>query len=339
MKKIVIRTHGGSKIGLGHVMRCLSIAQGLKQDIQDDSFEIEWITNNEAVPFIEKKGFRATISESFNTTEKELYQSIKPDCILIDTYVAGNAYLAFLKSVSKMVVLIDDNNDRYVSEAVDLVINGNIHADTLSYRATLPNAKTLLGPAYLAMKEEYWDPQTTEPPEPDSLLVTVGGADPFNVMELYAEALKDYPVSEKMLIIGPSFESLKINQIKNSFGNDFHLIFSPDTLKPYIQRAGIVITAAGSTVYEVLRLCRIPIIFEIADNQKRIATALQSERIMNLGRYQELSSGKILDTVRLAFGSKHLLDREYRELFSLFDGQGVHRIVRSLDAIIGGKDE
>jgi spore coat polysaccharide biosynthesis predicted glycosyltransferase SpsG len=339
MKKIVIRTHGGNRIGLGHVMRCLSIAQGLKQDIQDDSFEIEWITNNEAVPFIEKKGFRAIVSESFDATEKEFYQSIKPDCILLDTYAAGNVYLSFLKSVSKTVVLIDDNNDRYVSEAVDLVINGNIYADTLSYHVTLPTAKTLLGPAYLAMKEEYWDPQTIEPPETDSLLVTVGGADPFNVMELFAEALKDYPVSEKTLIIGPSFEPLKITRIKNSFGNDFHLIFSPDTLKPYIRRAGIVITAAGSTVYEVLRLCRIPIIFEIANNQKRIADALQSERILNLGWYQELSSEKILDAVRLAFSSKNFLDREYRELFSLFDGQGVHRIVRSLVAFMGGKDE
>lgn len=333
MKTIVIRTHGGRGIGLGHLMRCLSIAQGFKRYLDTSPVHIAWIVNAESVPFIEQKGFRAFQSERFSTQEESLFREMEPDCILFDAYGTDNSYLSFLKSLTNRLILVDDNNDQYLSGAVDAVINGNLHAEGLPYEETLPRAKRWLGPFYLPMKEEYWEVDAIEVPSDFGVLVTVGGSDPLHLLEKLARALESYPY-RKTLVIGPAFEPSEIQRLYRSFSPTFDLALSPSSLKPYIQRAGVVLTAAGSTVYEILRLGRIPVIFELAENQKWIGEALRASGVCNLGWYESLSAERVLHAVSTTAGEKNILTQTYRNLFSRFDGQGVRRIVQKIEALI-----
>ncbi len=338
MKRVVIRTHGGRGIGLGHLMRCLSIAQGFKRYTEKSPIAVEWIVNAESVPFIEQKGFRAFQSERFSSEEEGLFRKMEPDCVLFDAYGADHSYLSFLKSLTKKLILIDDNNDQYTSEAVDAVINGNLHAERLAYEETLPKAKRWLGPFYLPMKEAYWEMDAIEEPSDSRVLVTVGGADPLHLMEKMAHALESYP-HRKTLVIGPAFEPSEIQRLIRLFSQTFELAFSPSSLKAYIQQSGVVLTAAGSTVYEVLRLCRIPVIFELAENQKLIGKVLRDAGIRNLGWYESISDEQVLHAISVAAAEKDLLAQTYRNLFSRFDGQGVRHLVREMEMLLeGGRD-
>ncbi|HNR64462.1 MAG TPA: hypothetical protein PKH82_10160 [Thermotogota bacterium] len=333
MKKILIRTHGGKRVGLGHLMRCLSIAKGLRRFAQTTRFDVEWIVNEEIIPFIESEGFPVTRSERFSTEEETLFLLNRPDGILFDAYGAGNPYLTFLKSKAKTVIVIDDNNDQYASRDVDAVVNGNIHAERLSYNESFPQAQRWVGPAFLAMKEEYWESEEIGAPIPGSVMVTVGGADPLHLMESLARALEPYP-HRKTLIIGPAFEKSETERLKESFTEGYDLVFSPRSLKPLIQRSEVVLTASGSTVYEVLRLNRLPILFELAENQRQIACILEESGIPNLGWYTHLSSARIHQAILDTVQNKGRLYEKCRALFPIFDGQGVPRIVEKIEALI-----
>jgi len=333
MKTFLIRTHGGQRIGLGHLMRCLSIAKGLARFAQTTSFEVAWIVNGEVIPLLEREGFRASASERFSAEEEALFSEKKPDCILFDAYGAGNPYLAFLKSKAETVIVIDDNNDQYASQAVDVIINGNIHAERLAYSESFPHAQRWVGPAFLAMKEEYWESEESDTPEPGSVMVTVGGADPLRLMERFARALEPYP-HRKTLIIGPAFEESEMGRLKESYTQGYELVFSPRSLKPFIHRSEVVLTASGSTVYEVLRLKRAPLLFELAENQRQIARVFEEAGIQNLGWYAHLSPELLYQAVSDAVQEKDRVYGRCRDLFPLFDGQGVRRIVQKTEALI-----
>ena len=333
MKRVLIRTHGGERIGLGHLMRCLSIAKGLKRYAKTVRFEVEWIVNREAIPLLEAEGFRAKAAERFSNQEEGLFEGEKPDAILFDAYGAGNPYLTFLKTRAKTLILIDDNNDQYASADVDAVINGNIHAPGLSYGDTFPRAERWVGPEFLAMKEEYWEMEDNDAPVPGNVLVTVGGADPLRLMEPLARALEPYP-GQKTLIIGPAFGQPETERLTALFSRGYELVIAPRSLKPYILRAEVALTAAGSTIYEVLRLGRIPVLFELAENQRQIARVLEGAGIPNLGWHAQLTAERVFETVSQTVARRAQAYERCQPLFSLYDGQGVRRLVNAIETLL-----
>ncbi|NMA03075.1 MAG: hypothetical protein GX925_00050, partial [Clostridiales bacterium] len=67
----------------------------------------------------------------------------------------------------------------------------------------------------------------------------------------------------------------------------------PSSLKEYIDSSKIVITAGGSTVYEVISQRSIPVIFSIVDNQDLMCGALQEMGVEYLGKYPNIDYSKL----------------------------------------------
>ena len=126
-----------------------------------------------------------------------------------------------------------------------------------------------------------------------TLMITTGGTDSNKVMIRLIKVLKDFDMKKKV-IIGPLYEDKYIEDIKNEISDNlFELIYKPKSLKKYIENSDYVLTAAGSTVYEVLTLKKIPIIYTLAENQELIAKELENYGIINLGNYNNLDYTRI----------------------------------------------
>lgn len=262
---------------MGHLMRCLSLAEAVRKGTGCSNHEILFRTNALCQPFVQAWGFSLEVSEGFGLDAPSSRSHPIARTIVFDAYGAGSKYLSILKSQCESLWIFDDNNDQYQSADVDGVINGNLHALSLDYRSTVPNARTLLGPRYLVMKPEYWDLSSIPLSfQEKRIMITSGAADPHDLVPRCLEALQSISL-QKTIIIGPSFTSQQIERIRELATKDDQTVYAPNSLMRHIQAASLVITAGGSTVYEVLRMRRTPLAICTADNQHAIVQVLGRE--------------------------------------------------------------
>jgi UDP-2,4-diacetamido-2,4,6-trideoxy-beta-L-altropyranose hydrolase len=322
--KTVFRTNGGKNIGLGHIYRCLSLAKAIKNE--NEKVEITFISNKESSEIIKKNNYKFIGSNKFDEDDIRQIKKQKPDIIIFDSYLADDEYLNQLKEIAKLIIF-DDNNDIYNSEIPDRIINGNIHAKKLNYSN---KEKHFLGPNYLVMREEYWydNEKTEKSDQKESLMITTGGADFNRIMIKFIQSLKELKMNKK-IIIGPVYGEEYIQQLEKEIKNDknYELIYKPKSLKKNIESSDYVLTAAGSTIYEILTLNKTPIIYTLADNQKLIAKELENYGVFNIGYYNEIKYSELKKEIEGIIKEENT---KTKELFNLFDGQGAKRIAKEI---------
>jgi spore coat polysaccharide biosynthesis predicted glycosyltransferase SpsG len=144
----------------------------------------------------------------------------------------------------------------------------------------------------------------------------------------FIQSLKELKMNKK-IIIGPVYEKEYIQKIEKELENDdnYELIYKPKSLKKYIQSSDYVLTAAGSTIYEILTLNKTPIIYTLADNQKLIAKELENYGVINIGYYNEIKYSELKKEIEEIINEENT---KIKELFNLFDGQGAKRIAKEI---------
>lgn len=313
---IVFRTNAGPNIGYGHLFRCIALAKAIKK--KSEILEIIFIINKAAVEIVKKYYYQYIVSENFN--DIQMIKTLKPEAIIFDSYLANNNYLNDLSQVTKLVIF-DDNNDIYNSKIPKLVINGNIHAKSLDYKS-----EALLGPKYLVMRSEYWDVKINNPSE-KNICITTGGSDFNNLMPKFVKSLNILQFDKKF-IIGPGFNNKEIEEIELIKREKDQLIYKPSTLIDIFNKSTIILTACGTSIYEILRLNKIPIIYTLADNQEKIAKKIEEYGIVNLGNYNNLDYNSLGNIVDEQIRKTEKKKNELKELFRIFDGQGSLRVAK-----------
>ena len=326
MKKIIIRTKGGTGIGYGHFFRCLSLAKAIRS-ISPET-EVTFLINLELANLLDEDRFNYIVRENFEK-DAEVISEIKPDLFILDSYLADDSYLKEIKKHTKLM-LIDDNNDIYDSSIPDIIYNGNLHAENLGYKQANGQIR-FLGPQYLIMKEEYWTETENEDEDvdKDGILITTGGTDDYGIALEFLKALQKLERQHKIeLVIGPGYKEDYIQRIKDNIKReDVALLYKPNSLKNHILQAKIVITAGGSTVYEVLSQGSVPILFSIADNQDLICEELRREGLAYLGKYPHIEYEALSGFIDKKYDDQAVLDKE---IFSRIDGKGVSRLAKIL---------
>ena len=173
---VVIRADANSKIGMGHVMRCLSVADALLKRGE----EVLFVTADDTpVPLLTKKGVPYRVLHTYYadmeaelpgllcilqelTQRAELPEEVlsrmssqrKDIAILVDSYYVTEKYLAALK---KRITTIYMDDIYAFSYPVDMLINYNIYGEEMGYEkdAAFADTKLLLGTKYVPLREEF----------------------------------------------------------------------------------------------------------------------------------------------------------------------------------------
>lgn len=168
---VVIRADANSKIGMGHVMRCLSVADALLKRGE----EVLFVTADDTpVPLLTKKGIpyrvlhtdyadmEAELPELWEVLRELPQGAESPDAalaqkntsILVDSYYVTEKYLAALK---KRITTIYMDDIYAFSYPVDMLINYNIYGEEMGYEkdAAFADTKLLLGANYVPLREEF----------------------------------------------------------------------------------------------------------------------------------------------------------------------------------------
>lgn len=338
--KVFIRVDGNEIIASGHVMRCLSIAA----QIRKLGAEAVFITaDHNPQPVIVEAGFTCKVLDSdYSRLEseidrmRELLAVEKAKVLLVDSYFVTKTYFSRLADLVKIVYIDDFLNTPYsVSGLIHYsVFEGKERANAL-YRA-LPRPKLLFGGMYAPLREEFSNSNMVIRQQVRTVLITTGGADRLGMSIHLLEKLKEQSYFNEItvrIISGRFNQNLEqLNKIAEGLGN-VEILVNVRNMAERMMESDVVISASGTTLYELAAVGVPSICFEVADNQKG-AEIWEKEGLMLYGGNAEIDLSACLRNC-----IKHLETyiNHYEERFgrsqkmrTLVDGKGAMRIAAYL---------
>jgi UDP-2,4-diacetamido-2,4,6-trideoxy-beta-L-altropyranose hydrolase len=263
-RRIVFVTHSGPGIGLGHLRRCLTLAEALAEQGAGVAFILGVDTAGAAM--VRARGFRAEPCGHGPGPVLEMLRPMSPDVVVADSYELTAADLLAYRQTAPVAVL-DDVGDRALP--VDLLWNGGIHARSLDYATrTGGRARLLLGTEYALLAREYRRlPDRVIGSTAEKVLITVGGADPSGSLTRLLQATsRALPAATLDVVLGP-YVPRPARPL--SVGPDrvrFHEALP--SLLAVMQAADLAVSAGGQTIYELAATATPTVAVWLAENQR-----------------------------------------------------------------------
>lgn len=298
---IFFRTDASLKIGIGHVMRCLTLAQALRDRGAHCRFIcrehpgnlLEWTRQagfeSIALPLSDKRSHidlpadepvlshAEWLGTDWQTDASQTIASLgdcHPDWFIVDHYSLDHRWESQLRTVCEKIMVIDDLADR--CHDADVLLDQNFYCDQdRRYQGWLPkHCKTLLGLGYVLLRKEFANAkkgQRTRDGRVKRILVFFGGSDPKNQTQTVLDALKimrlrDIAVDVVVTQSNPNRHTIKIlcDQLP---GVTYYC--NASNMAELIVNADLGIGAGGSAMWErcYLGLPTITVVF--AKNQVR----------------------------------------------------------------------
>lgn len=331
---LLIRADASPAIGIGHVMRCLALAQawqdaggtaslaakelpdGLSPRVTAEGISLSWI---HGIP-----GSREDAAETVAMAHRLI-----ADWVVIDGDRFGSDFLGTVHAAGFKVLLLDDFGDRE-SFPVDLIVNPNLNDDGEPYRKKGATARLLTGLSYVLLRREFR--QGAEKREIRQLgnrvLVSLGGSDPENLTPKIGDALTHCSDLAVTVIVGPGYD--KANELLKLNASNLRVVLNPPNITEFMKDSDQAIIAAGGTLWELLTVgCA------VLSYSRNIVQARVVQALSHRGVVVDMGETRHFDPAQLAVSVKKLADSNMaRERMtslgrSLVDGLGAMRVVEA----------
>jgi UDP-2,4-diacetamido-2,4,6-trideoxy-beta-L-altropyranose hydrolase len=278
--RVFFRVDGNSKIGMGHLMRCISLGHLLK-----DTFEISFIIetpDNFALNLINNVSSKVFIIDSLNEIDEIVEIVGDNDILVLDGYNFGLEYQKELKTNNFKLVYIDDVPDKHmVADAVINYIPG-IKAEDYSYEA---DTVLWLGLDYLMLRPPFLKHQNKGNVSelPKKIVIALGGIDSDNISKEIIEILIKLDRYNKIDVIigGANQNEASLRKLAKEYTNlEIGILKNLDAeqmVNEFISH-DLVICSASVTSMEVCVLNRLLISICYVDNQQKVIEFLKNKK-------------------------------------------------------------
>ena len=328
---LLVRADASASIGVGHVMRCLALAEAWLEDGGRVTFAMNEVPDSlrERIAGAGAQIVRVSTPEGAVRVARDHGAAFAA----VDGYHLGPGYQVALAAAGLRLLVIDDAGETATASAA-LVLNQNAHARAALYAALGGGPELLLGLDYALLRREFRDPAAARvvPEVARRVLVTFGGADTAQLAPRALDALAPLDGLEVLLVAGAA--NPRADQLRVPAGARASIRIETAAIGDMAARmrsADLALIAAGSTSWE-LATSGVPMLAIVtADNQRGVAAAIAELGIgESLGAAEDVSAGDIRDAVvRLARGAaaRRAMARRGREVV---DGNGAQRVCRAL---------
>lgn len=338
---LVIRADAGTRMGTGHVMRCLALAEA-------------WCEGGGRVVFATATPLAALEARLQAAGARVSYVSDKPGSnddvlataalahevhaswVVIDGYHFDAVYQKRIKDASLRLLVVDDYGqaEHYCA---DVILNPHSYARSSLYSYRRLDTRLLLGPRYLLLRREFLQEQVRACETPFiacRLLITLGGSDPENVTDMILRALEDvaYDNLETLVIVGANnpHHGHLMTRIQAS-RRPPRITHNVTNLAMLMRWADFAISAAGTTAWELAFMGVPTLLIAVAENQRAIAEALDTAgAAINLDWHATLHTSAITRAVNSLIVSSEQRRRMSERGRALVDGYGAARVVATL---------
>jgi UDP-2,4-diacetamido-2,4,6-trideoxy-beta-L-altropyranose hydrolase len=331
-KIIAIRCITEESKGFGHFSRCLSLGLNLKKK----GFKIIFIINkkNSVIKELKKNRFKYIIIPKSFSYYKEFSFILKTmnlekiDSIIIDMREYGEKITKQISNNFFKVILLDDGWCDLLH--ADIIFNGTVLKGIHKYTKINKHAKLFFDSKYFLTNLEFQKHQKKNSDinkkKKYNVTISMGGSDPNELTLKVINSIIDLKNINLKIIIGPFYQDLKkldrsIKKLKSC-----SVIKSPNNIWKYFEKSDIVISNAGSTLFE-LAIQKIPTIsISAVEHQIIYANEFSKKGFsINLGFWKKIEENNIHETV------SELLQNQVRRKKisylgnSLVDGKGLSR--------------
>jgi UDP-2,4-diacetamido-2,4,6-trideoxy-beta-L-altropyranose hydrolase len=361
--KVAIRTDASHRIGSGHLMRCLTLADGLMRTGAEvtligrrypDALEVviadlglsccqlpdsEDIDSDDMRELYRTYDWRTDASDTLNMLPVEY----RLDCLIVDHYALDARWEGALRPFVEHIMVIDDLANRPHDANLLLDQNYYEHMD-MRYQRLLPeHCRILTGPRYAMLRREFalerykmhlCDGRV------ERLLISYGGSDPNN---LTTRTLKALPLMDTLpsiidVVIGAANDHTdEIETLAAEIpGCTVHQ--ATDAMAELMRHADLAVGSAGSTTWERCCLGLPALVIPSAETERHIAHAIELMGVGKIiGYHTDVTPEIIAEQLQSASERPDILVLWSRRAADLVDGKGCDRVCEEIVQHIGAE--
>ena len=327
--EVLFRCDAGKEDGLGHVMRCLTLAEALRSGGEAVNFCSLVGPKLVGAKRIETRGFSCISAAGpvGSQADTEALETIQRDVLVVDSRHSTSERINALAKQGFTVVIDDDG---MAGLKADVVINTALDMAVGRYPGRESRRFDLFGPRYNLI-----DPAMFAAPalaaKARLLLVTFGGEDPFNHTRWTLESFGPMMAGlEVTVVIGPAHPDRSSARIAAAqIGAT--VVEAPPSLRPHVLNTDLAITAGGTTCYE-LAAAGVPMLaIGIEPHQGPLIDALaRRDACWRLGMGFDVDMAQANTALRRFIEDSSARNRMRAAQKSLFPGPGAPLIVDAL---------
>jgi UDP-2,4-diacetamido-2,4,6-trideoxy-beta-L-altropyranose hydrolase len=360
---VVIRTDGSTRMGSGHVMRCLTLAEALVSRGVHVSFVSRELPGHMA-DYVSGLGHPIELLAAPKTEYRPkqgdvahaswLGVSWRQDCeetraflgskdvdwLIIDHYAIDRRWEDRLRPKVSRIMVIDDLADR--NHRCDVLLDQTFGRQETSYLGRVDGScELLLGSGYALLRPEFGVSRASALKKRKNfdgikhILVSMGGTDPDNVSEVVLSGLEDVrweTLPQIQVVLGPQAPHLEaLRRFAGSSPLAIEVLQGISDMAELMVRAEIAFGSCGTTSWE--RCCLgLPCLTTInAENQRNVFEELERcEALFSLGDHTKLTPALVAARVNEFLAVPTLYGHMTKASAEVCDGQGVERVMESL---------
>lgn len=354
---VVFRVDASVQMGTGHLMRCLTLAEALRERGAETRF-ICREQRGHLLPLLKKRAMPVTVLPPPKTGDilhpeeyaawlgvtqaedaGETIEALKderPDWLVVDHYGLDAEWEKEIRPHIGRLMVIDDLANR--THECDLLLDQNYSTrGEARYKALVPDGCPLLvGPRYALLRPEYAAYRRTLPFHKGTVtrvLIFFGGSDPFNMTGLALEALSRPALRHLTVDVVVGANNPHRAEIEKAAGKRAHtrIYGHLPHLADLMSQAGLAVGAGGATTWERMCLGLPTVIISIAENQRPASEALREAGLIDYaGHFSNVTAEHLASLIEQRCDDpKGIAERSLRNRLEV-EGLGALRLAEFL---------
>jgi UDP-2,4-diacetamido-2,4,6-trideoxy-beta-L-altropyranose hydrolase len=320
MLNVAFRVDSSTEMGIGHLMRCLTLAKAIKNKYKAGMYfftrasqgNINHLITPAGCKLIEMSPHKRVtttplqhsqwLGASQDEDAKEFISLTNKlnitsyDLLIIDHYAIDVEWETLVAPKADKLFVIDDLGDR--KHKCDYLLDQTFNCSAAKYQDLVPSQCTfMLGTRYALLRDEFQIStndiiNTRDAIMGNTILIMFGGTDPDNLSLIALKIVTSRDdVNIINIIMGPS--ALHLKSISEYCKNDnrIRLHVSPNNIAELMLTSTLAVGAAGTTSWERCAMGLPSVVVIQADNQRQIGRELETEGVLTVLEIHEMKKG------------------------------------------------
>jgi len=325
--KVLFRVDADAKIGIGHLWRCLALAEELRRKGTDVFFLTRRMLGKK---LLRKSGFKTVFvaGRRISPAYVKAIEKISADVVVIDLRYSASyqTEVDFLFENSVFLVHIDDYAPKKAFFCGDVIVNGQSFAKDLTYNIG-KNTKLLLGPKYMLLRPCFQKKKDEVSNCVEKVLIMMGGADVQNLTPFVVRTVAPlFKSKEVTIVVGDPSKKEKIKKTVTACSMEARMVLNPSNIQEIMKWADLAISSGGMTANELSAL-GVPTVVVSQNSDEDANSRKLAERgavlRAGVGRSGVHALRKTLTRLMRNYALRKKISDKGKQLF---DGKGCQRV-------------
>jgi len=336
--RVVLRADAGVTQGTGHVMRCITLAE----ELRSRGHEVHLVTHELAIDWLSTAVAASGVTvhpSALDTLSTSQVVELHPDWVVVDSYRIPAREISLANDAVPVLAIVDeDTRDIRAS----LYLDQNLGAERVR-RPSWMEPRMLAGAEYVLVRDAVLEARRPEPwliqGGRATIVSFMGGTDPTGACTHVVRELVHADVEADLVVVAPGEQHEAIRSLLAGRSGAEVLLPTPD-LPQLFARADIVVSAAGTSAWDLCTLGVPSVLMAVVENQSpSLAEAVARGAALGLDVSDDVRSlvgrlGALVITLLSEEATRHRLSMTSREIF---DGEGKSRVVDRMEQEVVGR--